>query len=859
MKLAYRTNHSRRARFAKPGLFYESPPQNPSKTFSVTPQGWISDRLGPWTRVYPPNIWDSYPQHGWKIHVSSVPVDAEETLAAVADICERYTTPFKYLSDRPEFLHCLKSMPTGCPEDKFITIYPRSEQQFVTLLEELDRRLKGKVGPYVLTDVRYAESPVFFRYGAYFSKMLSNGGTGIITPSGEVIEDPRDVKFSIPDFVTIPDAVKHVVEAREKGLKNGADELLYPYRVTGCMHYSFGGGVYRGLDLRDQHEVILKEARAYSGYTSETESSQDRLRSEAEVLKELEHLEFVPRLRDYLTLGDHEFIVEDFIEGGTLQDWIASNYPFLFEQPIEPYEVDALKISRQLIKIVQSANAEGVAIMDIQPKNIMIERDLTIRLIDLEGARPIMCESRDVLGTPGFIPLRRCSNRERDAYSLFQVLLCMFAPSSDSALSPGLEQKRIDFISKTFSEEALSLIECVRAELPSSVTKPRLGLRANGARAVHPQPLRYEWKQYRHKVISGIFSARRRIGKTAPIFPGDARQLWDGPSARWDLETGTAGIILALSRLGVDTHKLAVELAENMCTTDLPEEGLLRGLPGIVLAMAEAGEPEIALAPAGHRESFTSKNANIRSGVAGTVLSYLSLCQYGIKIRLIHELLADFEDALEDSDIYVDGGEAKTGNTVELFDGWCGVKAACEAVFRRTGNIDWRRRAEAFLEGDVRHLKASDQGAQYVDMSGVSYGCLSEGAAGVGVACSIVDRTRYKKIIRGISMSLGSRLCLSAGLFQGQAELAASLMMIGGVECESIIEQELTNLSHMKSFSIDDDEATHFPGNHSYCRSSDYSTGAAEIALCVDGYCRRWSAWVPWSPLLFDGAKKGGA
>jgi lanthionine synthetase C-like protein len=121
---------------------------------------------------------------------------------------------------------------------------------------------------------------------------------------------------------------------------------------------------------------------------------------------------------------------------------------------------------------VQSANAEGVAIMDLQPKNIMIERDLTVRLIDLEGARPIMCESRDVLGTPGFMPLRRCSNRERDAYSLFQVLLYMFAPSLDSVLSPGLEQKRIDFISETFSEEVLNLIEHVRAELSSSVTKP---------------------------------------------------------------------------------------------------------------------------------------------------------------------------------------------------------------------------------------------------------------------------------------------------------------------------------------------------------------------------------------------------
>ena len=67
-------------------------------------------------------------------------------------------------------------------------------------------------------------------------------------------------------------------------------------------------------------------------------------------------------------------------------------------------------------------------------------------------------------------------------------------------------------------------------------------------------------------------------------------------------------------------------------------------------------------------------------------------------------------------------------------------------------------------------------------------------------------------------------------------------MMIGGAECESVVEQELNNLLRMKSFSVDDDEAIYFPGNHSYCLSSDYSTGAAGIALSVDGYCRRWPA-----------------
>lgn len=854
----YRTKHTQRARFASPDspFFMDVRPKE-GLAFKATPVGWRSDQMSPWTRVYAVDAWKDLPQHGWKIHVSAVPGEAAKTLADVAGICEEFATPFKHLSHYSELLHSLKKYADRRSGGKFITIYPRTDQHLVELLEALEARLRGRNGPYILTDVRYGSAPVFFRYGAFFPVELPDGRYGILTPSGEVVEDARDLKFSIPDFVQVPEAIKNVVDGRLKGLESGAGSTLAPYVVSGCLHYSFAGGVYRAIDGRDKGEVILKEAREFSGYTSETESAQDRLRSEAAALKALEHLSFTPRFCDYITLPGHEFLVEDFIDGPTLQDWIAVNYPFFFTQSFEDYERQAMIIAKQIVQIVDATHSAGLAIMDLQPKNLIIAAGLKVHLIDLEGVRGIAQESRDVIGTPGFIPLNARTNRERDLFSLYQVLLYLFSPSTDSVLSPGLERARHRAAADSYSSAVTSLLDEAHRRVPPRLLRPRHGLRDSRRAEPDAADMRFEWSEYRDRIVAGILTAQEMEGRSDAGFPGDARQFWDGPSARWDLETGGAGVLLALARLGLDTRQGANRLASELNLEATPTHGLLRGLPGIAMCLAEAGAPERAVEIIGSRQPSDQANLNLRSGLGGTLLAYLSLMEAGVQTPALDELIADFAQALGRPDSRVDSSGAETGNAIGIFDGWSGVGVACEALFRHTGEEYWHDHAVKFLERDLAFLRPGPRHELFVNMSGVNYSYLSEGSAGIGVACAVVSHCSYADTIESVSKSLASRLSLNAGLFRGTAGWAASLLAIGG-SGQMFAETQLRDLLCGRSVSFDGDDSIHFPGDNCFCLSTDYSTGAAGIALAVESLRLGRSIWTPWSVSLFDLGMEGG-
>lgn len=854
----YRTKHAQRSRFASPDspFFMDSSPKD-GLAFKATPVGWQSDQMMPWTRVYPLDAWKRLPQHGWKIHVSTVPEGAAQTLSDVAEVCEELVAPFKHLSHYSELLHSLKKYADRRSGGKFITIYPRTDEQLLELLEALEVRLKGRDGPYVLTDVRYGRAPVFFRYGAFFPVELPDGRYGILTPSGEVVEDARDLKFSIPDFVQVPEAIQKVVDDRLRGIQSGAGATLAPYIVSGCLHYSFAGGVYRAIDGRDKRDVILKEARAFSGYTSETESAQDRLQSEAAALKALGHLRFVPSFRDYLTLPGHEFLVEEFIDGPTLQDWIAVNYPFFFDQPFEDYERQAMTIAKQIVQIVDDTHSAGLAIMDLQPKNLIVTTGLRVHLIDLEGVRGLAQESRGVIGTPGFIPLNAQTNQERDLFSLYQVLLYLFSPSTDSVLSPGLERTRHRGVAHSYSPAVTCLLDEVHRRVPSRLLRPRLGFRDSRPGESVATDLSVEWAEYRDRVIAGILASQEMEGRDDAGFPGDARQFWDGPSARWDLETGSAGVLLALARLGVDTRQRANQLASELDLERTPPHGLLRGLPGVAMCLAEAGAPELAIEILGRRQATDQANLNLRSGLGGTLLAHLSLADAGVRTPSLDRLIADFAQALAGPDSRVDGSGAETGNAIGLFDGWSGVGIACEAVFQHTGEEQWHELAERFVERDVAFLKPGSLDELFVNMSGVNYSYLSEGSAGIGVACAVVSQRSYAGTIEGISRSLASRLSLNAGLFRGAAGWSASLLAIGG-SGRMFAETQLRDLLCSRSVSFAGDDSVYFPGDNCFCLSTDYSTGAAGIALAIESFRLGRPMWTPWSVSLFNLGMEGG-
>lgn len=125
--------------------------------------GWKRTPSDDWL-VYWPEDADVPPQ-GWKVHVSACLGNAEDVLGVVFDYCTQRRVPFKFVrSLQCVLLRNVKYADRGA-SGKFVTIYPSDDTQLETILTELGAALEGQPGPYILSDLRFGNGPLYVRYG----------------------------------------------------------------------------------------------------------------------------------------------------------------------------------------------------------------------------------------------------------------------------------------------------------------------------------------------------------------------------------------------------------------------------------------------------------------------------------------------------------------------------------------------------------------------------------------------------------------------------------------------------------------------------------------------------------------------
>jgi hypothetical protein len=279
-------------------LFYDSMSGcDRSEPFDVArrpvPSGWERRPHNNWVVMNP--VGASVPQQGWKVHVSACLDNAERILETVCDYCIPRRITFKFLATRHiVHLQNAKYAPRGS-SGKFITIYPTDIDALGTILHDLGERLAGEPGPYILSDLRWNEGPLYVRYGGFALRhCLSARGErvpAIEDPSGALVPDRRDAVFCTPPWVTLPDLLVPHLAAR-----NATTVAKLPYRVEQVLHFSNGGGLYEATDQRTGTRVVLKEARPHAGLAADGADAVQRLQREREILEHLAGIEGVPAL-----------------------------------------------------------------------------------------------------------------------------------------------------------------------------------------------------------------------------------------------------------------------------------------------------------------------------------------------------------------------------------------------------------------------------------------------------------------------------------------------------------------------------------------------------------------------------------
>ncbi|UQI43895.1 class III lanthionine synthetase LanKC [Streptomyces sp. HU2014] len=457
------------------------------------PAGWHTSRTGDWLHLTPVDADGAprpgQPPQGWKIHVSATAASAEKTAAAVWDHCVPRGIPFKFVP-APHLLHLRNSKYAGRDHSgKFVTVYPKDEEQLHATLTELHEVVGGRPGPYVLTDLRWHDGPLYVRYGA-FARRFCVDARGTLVPAiedgeGRLVPDRRDPAFHVPDWVTLPAFLEPHLAAR-----NATTVGELPYRIEKALHFSNGGGVYAGTDTRDGRKVVLKEARPHAGLAADGADAVARLERERAALEKLSGLGVAPEVRDWFTLGEHSFLVMDFVEGRLLNSYFSERHPLIAATPattaVADYTAWALRVHAAVEEAVALVHSRGVVFNDLHMFNIMVAPDeRSVTLIDFEAAAPAAEHGRQIVAHPGFVAPPDRTGTEVDRYALACLRLALFLPVT---MLFAIDRGKAAHLAEVIAEEFPEVPEEFLAEAVAEIAGEGAGGRAAGGdpgRGVH--------------------------------------------------------------------------------------------------------------------------------------------------------------------------------------------------------------------------------------------------------------------------------------------------------------------------------------------------------------------------------------
>ena len=314
---------------------------------------------------------------GWKIHISATRFTAIEILTSVSQIILKDNVTFKVV-DTIETLKVMNDAyyPRGY-SGKFITIYPDSTEQFIRLVKRIHYHTKNLSGPIILSDKRYKDGIVFYRYGGFKAIYKNNDHSKfyIYDPKGNLIEDKREAWCSIPTWIDDPfKSEKDTNKIKPKINANKNIKLLYAIR------HANKGGIYVGIDSK-QDKLIIKEARKNVATDSEGYDASDYLKNEYSVLQKLQYVKSVPKTIDFLETNDSSYLLEEYVEGKVLSSFIPEFYKFYNKNNI--YQ-KLINISKKIISSIISIHKNKIIIRDISKNNIIITPDYQVKIIDFE-------------------------------------------------------------------------------------------------------------------------------------------------------------------------------------------------------------------------------------------------------------------------------------------------------------------------------------------------------------------------------------------------------------------------------------------------------------------------------------------
>ncbi|MEV8307298.1 class III lanthionine synthetase LanKC [Streptomyces flavidovirens] len=826
------------------------------------PDGWERDPGAEWVVLTPPEA--RLPKQGWKIHVSATLDNAGHILDVVAKYCTTEQVMFKFIRGRHVLQRRNSKYGDRSGSGKFVTIYPFDDAHFERILHELGGLLDGEPGPYILSDLRWRSGPLYVRYGGFVLQSIRSESGELIycieNPDGDLVPDRRGPGFRPPEWVTPPACLAEPIAARNAGILED-----FPYRVTKAVHFSNGGGVYRGTDTRDRSEVLLREARPHAGLDSDGNDAVARHEQEHWALRRLAGLPCIPRLVDYRKGHEHYFLVREYVEGTPLSREFVRRNPLLHAvasaQDIAEYTAWALDVLDQIERGLDGMHDRGVVFADLHPGNILVRPDGRIVFIDFETAGSPEAKTAQTMGAVGFIAPAGRTGFAIDRYALGCLRLALFAPMV--AVLPWAPEKAdqlIDLVS-AFYRLPEDFAESVRRDLgpatgaaaPGSDNDDDLG--SGGvwsARETADRPALL-------RTLGESVLATAQTGRADRLFPGDAEQFFT-PEGGLGFSHGAAGVLWALGEAGVEVPEKHIDwLVDGVRALKDPGPGFANGLGGIAYALDRLGRSDAA------RELLGRVTAGPLRELGRTLHGGLA----GVGLTLLHFAGSTGEPTLLDDAVRVAGLMADgTPPAVEgpanrppagLLRGESGSALFLLRLYEQTGESALLERAAQALRRDLAAFGWTP-GAPFAERTGGRLPLIAAGSGGTGMVLhDLLAHRRDPELAQArdaVHAATELPFVPQAGLLNGRAgvimarlHLAEPLDRTGAagraehpVDTDPVLRRHVADLG---LHAVRHQERPAFLGQECLRISSDLATGTAGVLLALSAALSERRARLP--------------
>lgn len=693
--------------YCPPGtLFYDKVEVGEVEPFSLEyPESWDTIELPDWTTYLPPS--PELPNQGWKIHISATLDNAKDTLKKVADYCFAENVAFKHTpSANALFMKNSKYGDRG-GSGKFITIFPKSDADTQKILKDLEALIGGRSGPYILSDLRWKQGPLYVRYGG-FKMELGPYPDGTLGPClrnslGDLIPDIRKPGAYVPDWIDVPDFLEEAVLSRKSGvIKN------FPYRVTKALHFSNGGGVYKGENLETGRAVLLKEARPFAGLDNSGVDAHARLKQERNALEALDGLAGIPRLLEYRKGFEHYFLVREFVDGDSLTSLIYKNNPLVFgnSQSFDSYTQWALDICTKTEALIRRIHSRGIVFGDLHPNNVLVDKKGEVSLIDFETSSTDTENFVQKMAAPGFGAPDGISGFDVDWYAFGELCLNVFVPLTQL----GSWHKGPDRL-LTYATDVFKLPQVFTDRVRGFLASPHRDLEAVEEKGVGSttttlsvESLEEHDRWDLDRIIEAI-EWSSTPDRDDRLFPGDIIQFAE-PGGGMSFVSGAAGVLWGLKRLGRVNQEYTEWFAQRLDRSLETSVNFAKGIAGLFYASEDLGTIDLQRFDIENMigRTIDSTEISLASGAAGVGLTLLrhhtrgGSCVTTSQIRTVADFLElQFDKAPEE--------KSRTG----YWQGWTGPALFFLRMYQSTNDKRYLNLAYRALNRDITRLKATQE------------------------------------------------------------------------------------------------------------------------------------------------------